>query len=64
MEETKERKERVVLLTASDVAEILCLSVRKIWEMDKQGQLPKPIRLAKKTVRWRESDIIDFLDNL
>lgn len=44
------------LLTVQDVAQMLQLSVRKIWEMRDCGHLPSPVRFGR-SVRWRQSDI-------
>lgn len=52
------------LLTVNDVADILCLSPRVVWRYETEGRIPKAIRLAKKTVRWKASAIQAYLDNL
>jgi predicted DNA-binding transcriptional regulator AlpA len=51
------------LLRAADVARLLSVSVRTVWRMRDAGQLPRPVRVASKMVRWRRSDIESFIQN-
>lgn len=52
------------LLTVKDVAEILCMGVRTVWKAESSGEIPKAVRINKKTVRWKASAIQAFLDKL
>jgi excisionase family DNA binding protein len=56
--------ERVLLLTVDEVAEMLNVSVRKVWTMNAVGQLPPAVRLGAKSVRWREADIRRYVESL
>jgi excisionase family DNA binding protein len=50
------------LLTVSDVAEILCIGVRTVWRWAALGKIPKPVRLSRKTLRWKASQLQAYLD--
>jgi predicted DNA-binding transcriptional regulator AlpA len=41
------------------VAEFLSLSVREIWRLVAEGNLPPPVKIGRCSI-WFESDIIDF----
>lgn len=52
------------LLRAADVAKMLSVSTRTVWRMRDAGELPRPVRLGNgNLVRWRSSDIEDFIRN-
>ena len=38
------------------------LSRSTLWRMVKEGTFPKPLRLGKKAIGWRESDILNWLE--
>jgi excisionase family DNA binding protein len=48
------------LLGVRDVANQLGVCTRQIWKLAKLGRLPAPVRLGR-SVRWRESDISEFI---
>lgn len=50
-------------LTVRQVAGLLQVHVRTVWRMAAAGEIPKPITIGRKTVRWRASDIQRFLDS-
>jgi predicted DNA-binding transcriptional regulator AlpA len=52
------------LLDATDVATLLGISLRKLWHMTANGELPPPIRIGKRSTRWKATDIGAFIDNL
>ena len=57
------------LLTVREVAKILGIHVRTVWRLAKKVEygevpFPKPLRLAKKTIRWRRQDLEKYLDAL
>jgi predicted DNA-binding transcriptional regulator AlpA len=52
------------LLTAREVAKRYGVQVRTIWRWEKQGQIPRGIRLTTSTVRWREDVIHQHLTSL
>lgn len=56
--------EAVTLLTARQVANLLGVHVRSVWRMSHAGQIPPPIRLADRVVRWRLADLQALLDGI
>jgi predicted DNA-binding transcriptional regulator AlpA len=54
----------VTLLTARQVADLLGVHVRSVWRMSHAGQVPPPIRLAERVVRWRLADLQEHLDGI
>ncbi len=48
------------LIDVKGVAERLGVSARQVWKLAAAGRLPAPVRLGR-SVRWRESDIADFI---
>lgn len=49
------------LLTVKDVSKLLQVHARTVWRMVAAEQLCKPITLGKRIVRWRLSDLQQFL---
>jgi predicted DNA-binding transcriptional regulator AlpA len=60
----EQTREWDTLLTAMDLAEIYCLSVREIYRKAASGEIPKPIKLGHHTTRWRASAIQAHIDSL
>lgn len=56
--------EGVTLLTARQVADLLGVHVRSVWRMSHADQIPRPIRLAERVVRWRLADLQAHLDGI
>jgi predicted DNA-binding transcriptional regulator AlpA len=54
----------VRLLTADEVAEVLGISLRKLWNMKRDHHLPQPLKVGARGVRWLEEDIVGFVKNL
>jgi excisionase family DNA binding protein len=52
------------LLTVRDVAELLSMSVREVWRLESEGRIPKAIRMSRKTVRWKGTQIEAYLSSL
>lgn len=50
------------LLTIKDLAELLRVSVRKLYREKAAGKLPKEVRIGKKGVRWDPDDVRDWLN--
>jgi len=48
------------LLTARELSERLCVSLRQVFRLRSAGRLPAPVRLGG-SVRWRERDINDWI---
>lgn len=51
------------LLTVKQVSSLLQIHPRTCWRMSATGDIPKPITIAKKVVRWRMSDLQRFLED-
>jgi len=45
-----------------EVAELFGVNVRTIWRLSQRGEIPAPIRLSERVVRWRLSDLREHLD--
>jgi excisionase family DNA binding protein len=52
----------VTLLTVRQVAELLGVHIRSIWRLSQAGEIPAPIRIGERVVRWRLSDLRDHLE--
>lgn len=52
------------LLDIDDMVGLLNCSKRKIWSMTSSRELPQPIRLGSRTIRWRLQDIESHLERL
>jgi predicted DNA-binding transcriptional regulator AlpA len=50
------------LLTAREVADHLGVHVRSVWRLASTGRLPQPVRLSKRIVRWRQSDVAKAIE--
>ena len=62
MDELQVRKTDVAVINVREVAELLGVNVRTIWRMAQRGELPAPIRLGHRVIRWRLSDLREHLD--
>ena len=51
------------LLRRKELQAILGLGRTKIYHMITDGELPKPIRIGPRALRWRPEDIDEWLDN-
>ncbi len=45
-----------------ELSERLGVSESTIRRMVKRGEFPKPIQMSTRAVRWRESDVMEWLD--
>jgi predicted DNA-binding transcriptional regulator AlpA len=57
------------LLNVRQVAEILGVHERTVWRFASLAEagasaFPKPIRIAERTVRWREDDVMAYINTL
>ena len=52
------------LLTAREVAARLSISIRTVYRMLDRGQFPRPIRLGRRGVRWKTTDVQRYLEGL
>ncbi len=49
-------------LTVGDVAELLAVSPRTVWRLEKAGQIPKAHRLGR-LPRWNQADLLRWREN-
>jgi len=61
---TADPTRNVTLLTARQVAALIGVDVRTVWRMAQTGDIPAPIRLSQRVVRWRLADLDAHLANL
>lgn len=52
----------VAVVSVREVAELLGVNPRTVWRMAQTGEIPAPIRLGERIVRWRLSDLREHLD--
>lgn len=50
-----------LMLTADAVADLLSISLRTVWRMVRNGELPQPVRYNRKLVRWKSEDIREWM---
>lgn len=62
MDEIKNRMAEVALVSVREVAELLGVNARTVWRMAQTGDIPAPIRLSGRVVRWRLSDLREHFD--
>lgn len=53
-----------LLVDVKGLAIMLSCSVRKIWRMRSACQLPAPVKLGGRSIRWIRRDIENFIDSL
>ena len=53
-----------MLLTVKDLADLLSICQRTAWRWAKQGKIPRALKLSRRAVRWRASDIQAYLDRV
>ncbi|TWT33900.1 Prophage CP4-57 regulatory protein (AlpA) [Posidoniimonas corsicana] len=51
-----------LMLTAAQVGEQLGVSAREIRRMNLQGDLPEPLKMGHKKVRWRRDELVAWID--
>ena len=56
--------EQTALLNRSETERLVGLTSKTIYAMMKRGEFPRPVRLGRRFVRWRRSDLESFLENL
>ena len=44
------------------VCQLTSLHRATLYDMAKRGEFPRPIKLAKRRVAWRESDVLTWLE--
>ncbi len=51
------------MLKRDEVEEICKISRSAIYRLMREADFPEPIRVGQRAVRWRESEVKDFLDS-
>jgi prophage regulatory protein len=51
-----------MLLSVSDVAELLSMRPRTVWRWAREGKIPAPLKLSRRAARWLASEMQDYLD--
>jgi prophage regulatory protein len=51
------------IVTIGELSKILSKSRTSIWRWSKNNVLPKPLMVNGKTLGWKESTILEWLDN-
>lgn len=59
-----DRSRSITLLTAREVADLLGVHVRSVWRLSQAGEIPAPIRIGERVVRWRLADLEAHLQRL
>jgi excisionase family DNA binding protein len=49
------------LLKSAEVAQMLSIGTRTLWRWSRSGKMPRPIRIADGTVRFRRAEIQDWI---
>lgn len=52
-----------LLLTATDICELLHMSRRWLHRAVSAGQFPRPLKIGRAS-RWRRDDVLTFVENL
>ena len=56
-------EEKDQLLRIGKVLEITSLSKSVLYEMVREGEFPRPVRIGKRSARWRQGDIEAWLQS-
>jgi len=48
----------------AEVTSLVGVSEPTIWRRVKDGSFPAPVRVSKRAVAWRQSDLREWADNL
>lgn len=52
------------LLRLADVEIVVGLKKSSLYNLINEGRFPKPVKLGKRAVRWRYSDLQKFISHL
>lgn len=52
------------LLSAADIANLIAASTRTVYRMRDRGQLPPPLKVSSRMLRWRVEDVEAYLCDL
>src|SRR5262245_40575445 len=51
-------------LQVREVARLMRIGVSTVWRWVKLGRLPSPVRFSKACLRWRASELLQYLNDL
>jgi predicted DNA-binding transcriptional regulator AlpA len=51
------------LLRKDEVLRIIGVNASTLWRWRKAGAFPAPFKVTRQTLRWRESDIANWLES-
>jgi prophage regulatory protein len=52
------------IISITELSQLLSKSRVSLWRWERDGVLPKPIKVQGRTIGWRESAILEWLDTL
>ncbi len=52
------------LIDVNEVGQIIGMSISSVRRLTKLGKLPQPVRIGLNSVRWKQSEILAFVDAL
>ncbi len=52
------------LMTVGEVSQLAGLGESTVWEMSRDGRLPKPVKLGARVTRWVSTEIEEWLQGL
>lgn len=51
------------LLTATDVARLLCVATRTVWRLrDGDATFPRPVRVGTRCLRWLRCEVENYIE--
>jgi len=53
----------LLLLNAKEVCSLIGVSRGTLWRMRCEGQLPPPVFVSRRLVKWRRSDIMAWIES-
>lgn len=52
-----------LLIDSKEVAKLLGVSPSTVWRMRCEGQLPPPVFVCRRLVKWKRSDIMAWIES-
>ena len=57
------QSEKTTLLSSREVMQILGVGRTTLWSMCKTGRFPRPLELSRTNIRWRNDEVMNWIDN-
>jgi predicted DNA-binding transcriptional regulator AlpA len=54
--------EESLLISAAKVGSLLDVHERTVWRMRSAGEIPPPIKVGPRKVRWRRAEILNWIE--